>query len=128
MLNYKSLEEANEMNDQIRRNVPLFSIRIAIQLTELTARQIRYYEEQKLILPARTSGNQRLFSMNDLDRLLEIKKLLEQGFNMKRIKELLREPSIFDKEIEILRQSVFTSEQKHVPINRGDLSRFYTQN
>ncbi|MEE1107079.1 MAG: MerR family transcriptional regulator, partial [Macrococcus canis] len=74
------------MRDSIRRNMPVFPMSVVMKLTELTARQIRYYESQELIQPERTSGNQRLFSMNDLDLLLDIKLLLEKGFNMKRIK------------------------------------------
>jgi MerR family glutamine synthetase transcriptional repressor len=59
-----------------------------MQLTELTARQIRYYEEHQLISPARTDGNRRTFSLNDIDRLLEIKDLIDQGVNMAGIKQL----------------------------------------
>ncbi|OZM57552.1 MerR family transcriptional regulator [Lottiidibacillus patelloidae] len=65
-----------------RRDMPLFPMGIVMQLTELTARQIRYYEEHNLIQPARTDGNRRLFSFNDVDKLLEIKELLDQGLNM----------------------------------------------
>ncbi|WP_099158182.1 MerR family transcriptional regulator [Virgibacillus ndiopensis] len=77
------------MNDQDRRSMPLFSIGIVKKLTELTARQIRNYEEHGLINPERTSGNQRLFSFNDVDRLLEIKDLLDKGINLAGIKHLL---------------------------------------
>lgn len=73
---------------EIRRSMPLFSIGTVMQLTELTARQIRYYEEHQLISPARTEGNRRLFSLNDIDRLLEIKDLIDQGINMAGIKQL----------------------------------------
>ncbi|WP_010093275.1 MerR family transcriptional regulator [Ornithinibacillus scapharcae] len=79
------------MNDQDRRSMPLFGIGIVMKLTELTARQIRYYEEQGLVNPGRTSGNQRLFSFNDVDRLLEIKKYLDNGLNLAGIKLLLTE-------------------------------------
>ena len=48
-------------------------ISIVMQLTDLTARQIRYYEEHDLIQPHRTEGNRRMFSLNDVDKLLEIK-------------------------------------------------------
>jgi MerR family transcriptional regulator, glutamine synthetase repressor len=65
-----------------RRDMALFPIGIVMQLTELTARQIRYYEEHNLIHPARSNGNRRLFSFNDVDKLLEIKELLDQGLNM----------------------------------------------
>ena len=53
--------------NQIRRSMPLFSIGIVMQLTDLTASQIRYYEEHQLISPTRTDGNRRLFSLNDID-------------------------------------------------------------
>ena len=37
------------MSSEIRRSMPLLSISIVMQLTDLTARQIRYYEEHDLI-------------------------------------------------------------------------------
>ncbi|KGA98511.1 transcriptional regulator [Alkalihalobacillus alcalophilus ATCC 27647 = CGMCC 1.3604] len=79
------------MKIEDRRNMPLFPIGIVMQLTDLTARQIRYYEENKLVHPIRTKGNQRLFSFNDVDRLLEIKEMLEKGFNISAIKHFLEE-------------------------------------
>ena len=42
------------MSDDIRRNMALFPIGIVMKLTDLTARQIRYYEQHELIMPART--------------------------------------------------------------------------
>jgi MerR family transcriptional regulator, glutamine synthetase repressor len=74
---------------EIRRSMPLFPIGTVMQLTDLTARQIRYYEEHELISPARTDGNRRLFCLNDIDKLLEIKDLIDQGVNMAGIKKLL---------------------------------------
>lgn len=76
------------MSDKIRRSMPLFPIGIVMQLTELSARQIRYYEENGLVFPARSEGNRRLFSFHDVDKLLEIKDLIEQGVNMAGIKQI----------------------------------------
>lgn len=76
------------MTNRVRRTMPLLPISIVMQLTELTARQIRYYEEHELINPARTEGNKRMFSLNDVDRLLEIKEYLDQGLNIAGIKKL----------------------------------------
>ena len=73
---------------QIRRSMPLFPIGTVMTLTDLSARQIRYYEEHQLISPARSDGNRRLFSLNDIDTLLEIKDLLDQGVNMAGIKQI----------------------------------------
>jgi MerR family glutamine synthetase transcriptional repressor len=78
----------NKMSDQVRRSSPLFPISIVMKLTQLTARQIRYYEEHNLITPARTDGNRRMFSFNDIDCLLEIKELIDQGVNMAGIKQV----------------------------------------
>lgn len=117
-------------NDTVRRNMPVFPIGVVMKLTELSARQIRYYEEQQLISPERTKGNQRLFSMNDLDKLLDIKLLLEKGFNMKRIKTIMTDKqkelqSSFEVK-EALYYDVSELDSKtDIPINRGDLSRFF---
>jgi MerR family glutamine synthetase transcriptional repressor len=82
------------MSDQIRRNLALFPIGIVQKLTDLTARQIRYYETHELIWPARTEGNQRLFSFTDVERLLEIKQLIDQGLNIAGIKSVLGTPKL----------------------------------
>ena len=130
------------MNDQIRRNMPLFPIGIVKQLTELSARQIRYYEEHNLVHPIRTSGNQRLFSFNDVDRLLEIKSLIEQGVNISGIKQILelRYSSAKTEVVEKLEQKEISEKElrKHLKnelmmagrhgrasIIQGQLSRFF---
>lgn len=89
------------MSDDLRRNMALFPIGIVMRLTELTARQIRYYEQNDLIHPARTEGKQRLYSFNDVDRLLEIKAFIEKGLNIAGIKQvlLMQEPLIEKSEI-----------------------------
>lgn len=66
---------------------PMYSIGIAKDMTDLTGRQIRYYEEVDLIKPARTEGNQRIYSLKDIERLKEIKSLLDKGLNIAGIKE-----------------------------------------
>ncbi|UBH14103.1 MerR family transcriptional regulator [Macrococcus armenti] len=116
------------MSDSIRRNMAVFPMSVVMKLTELSARQIRYYESQSLISPERTRGNQRLFSMNDLDLLLDIKLLLEKGFNMKRIKSIIAEEKSQQPTFEIkesLDYEVTKLDRSTVPINRGDLSRFF---
>lgn len=75
--------------EDLRRSVALFPMGIVMKLTGLTARQIRYYETHHLVSPERTKGHQRLFSLNDIDRLLEIKKLIDQGLNIAGIQAVL---------------------------------------
>lgn len=88
-ITYRDWKVDVNMADDIRRNMALFPIGIVMKLTDLTARQIRYYEQHELIVPARTSGNQRLFSFNDAERLLEIKSLIEKGVNIAGIKQVM---------------------------------------
>lgn len=131
------------MSDNIRRNMPLFPMGIVMQLTELSARQIRYYEEHDLIKPARTDGNRRMFSFNDIDRLLEIKQLIEQGVNLAGIKQVfaVQEQAAFEKtrQTEVTKQVL--SDQKlrdllknelyeagrfnKTSLRQGELSRFF---
>ncbi|AGB40115.1 putative transcriptional regulator [Halobacteroides halobius DSM 5150] len=68
-------------------STPIYSIGVVKKRTELTGRQIRYYEECDLVKPARTEGNQRIYSENDIKRLTEIKKLLDEGLNIAGIKK-----------------------------------------
>lgn len=44
------------MSDEIRRSMPLFPMGIVQSLTDLSARQIRYYEQHQLVQPARSEG------------------------------------------------------------------------
>lgn len=111
------------MSDDIRRNMALFPIGIVMKLTDLTARQIRYYEQNDLIQPARTEGKQRLFSFNDVDRLLEIKALIEKGLNIAGIKQVLQmqEPTPVQTEI------TKTSEAKRKEMSDKDLHQLLKQ-
>ena len=117
-------------NDTLRRSMPVFPMSVVTKLSELSARQIRYYETHELVKPQRSEGNKRLFSLNDLERLLEIKKLIEKGFNIKGIKQIINENKehLIDDEQETRKQMIVEATQKPqreaIPINRGDLSRF----
>ncbi|WP_262316301.1 MerR family transcriptional regulator [Lacticaseibacillus parakribbianus] len=64
------------------RNRPVLPIGTVIALTDLTARQIRYYEAQDLIHPERSQGNHRLYALRDVDALLDIRSQLAAGFTL----------------------------------------------
>ncbi|WP_283581642.1 MerR family transcriptional regulator [Ligilactobacillus hohenheimensis] len=76
---------------ELRRSLAVLPIGTVMKLTDLSARQIRYYEEHQLVVPQRTEGNHRMYSLNDVDRLLEIKDLLHDGFNIAGIKRVYAE-------------------------------------
>ncbi|MCU9611970.1 MerR family transcriptional regulator [Caldibacillus lycopersici] len=128
---------------EIRRSLPLFPIGPVMELTDLTARQIRYYEEHQLVVPARTKGNQRMFSLNDIDLLLEIKDLLDQGVNIAGIKQIFamkeeeknreiasKQPTkkqLTDQELRKILRSELLGENrlKQTNLRQGDMSRFF---
>lgn len=68
-----------------RKSLAVFPIGTVMTLTGLTARQIRHYEEFGLVVPQRSQTNRRLYSLNDVDSLLEIVDLLEEGMSLKGI-------------------------------------------
>lgn len=132
------------MSDQIRRSMPLFPMGVVMQLTELSARQIRYYEENELVFPSRSEGNRRLFSFNDVDKLLEIKHLIDQGVNMAGIKQIFAKAqeentdneksektmkhNLSDEELrKILKNELIQAGrfQKGNTTRQGDMSRFF---
>ncbi|ALS78323.1 MULTISPECIES: MerR family transcriptional regulator [Planococcus] len=127
------------MTNRVRRTMPLLPISIVMQLTELTARQIRYYEEHKLISPARTDGNKRMFSLNDVDALLEIKDYLDQGLNIAGIKKLyelknspennqVESKNLSDAELRNLLREQLKHQARPFELGgfrQGDLSRFF---
>lgn len=76
------------MEKQLQRSRAVLPIGTVMKLTTLSARQIRYYETQGLIKPVRNEGNRRQFSLIDVDRLLDIKGYLDEGFNMTEIKRV----------------------------------------
>ncbi|MFT8824362.1 MAG: MerR family transcriptional regulator [Liquorilactobacillus mali] len=76
---------------ELRRSLAVLPIGTVMKLTNLSARQIRYYEEQELVMPKRSEGNRRMYSLNDIDRLLEIKDFLDEGINMAGIKHIYDE-------------------------------------
>jgi len=135
------------MGDEIRRNMALFPIGIVMKLTDLTARQIRYYEQHELIVPARTAGNQRLFSFNDVERLLEIKSLIEKGVNIAGIKQVMNpvskeseEATVITEQTEskrrelsdmqlhrLLKQQLLEKRPGQASMIQGQLSRFYSK-
>jgi len=133
------------MSDDIRRNMALFPIGIVMKLTDLTARQIRYYEQHELVMPARTAGNQRLYSFNDVERLLQIKDLIEKGVNIAGIKQVLlpvgedsdgatvlneqtevKRREMTDSQLhKLLKQQLMTKRPGQVSLIQGELSRFF---
>lgn len=66
-----------------RYSEPLFVISVAARLVEMHPQTLRKYEREGLIAPSRTTGNLRLYSDEDIERLRQVKYLVEtRGLNL----------------------------------------------
>jgi MerR family transcriptional regulator/heat shock protein HspR len=70
---------------------PRYMISVAADLVGMHPQTLRIYESKGLIRPKRTSGNTRLYSEADLERLRLIQQLTnELGLNLAGVEQVLR--------------------------------------
>ncbi|HLO12002.1 MAG TPA: MerR family transcriptional regulator [Pseudoneobacillus sp.] len=77
-------------NEQSYKDKKVITIGIVRELTGLSERQIRYYEERKLIFPERSSGGSRKYSFSDVELLMEIANKIEDGVQTHEIRQELK--------------------------------------
>ncbi len=67
----------------MRDSEGLYVISVASRLLQLHPQTLRKYERVGFVAPSRTTGNLRLYSREDIDRLRQIKHLVEErGVNL----------------------------------------------
>src|SRR5260370_41348107 len=66
-----------------------FSSRDVVALTGITPRQLQWWDEQGIVVPAR-KGHRRLYSMGDLTEVAVICELLRRGFSLQRVRKVVR--------------------------------------
>lgn len=65
-------------------------IGVVAELTELSIRTLRHYDEVGLVPPsARTDGGFRLYTADDVDRLRTIRRMKPLGFTLEEMRQLL---------------------------------------
>ena len=70
---------------------PRYMISVAAELVGMHPQTLRIYEQKGLVRPKRTSGNTRLYSESDLDRLRKIQHLTNEfGLNLAGVELVLR--------------------------------------
>ncbi|MCA9859652.1 MAG: MerR family transcriptional regulator [Thermomicrobiales bacterium] len=92
-----------------RINEPVFVISVAARLVEMHPQTLRKYEREGLIAPSRTVTNLRLYSDQDIERLRQVKHLVEdRGLNLAGVQlalEVTRELRLLRERIERLSSS-----------------------
>jgi MerR family transcriptional regulator/heat shock protein HspR len=68
-----------------------FVISVAARLLKVHPQTLRYYERAGLIAPSRSKGNIRLYSVEDIQRAMQIKRLIEDlGVNLAGVEVIMR--------------------------------------
>jgi DNA-binding transcriptional MerR regulator len=75
----------------------VITIGVVSELTGLSERQIRYYEERKLIFPDRANKRNRKYSFADVETLMDIANKMEDGVQTYEIRqEMIKNKKIED--------------------------------
>ncbi|HEX78088.1 MAG TPA: helix-turn-helix transcriptional regulator [Dehalococcoidia bacterium] len=70
---------------------PCYVISVAARMVGVHAQTLRYYERAGLIEPSRSQGKIRLYSLRDIERLRQIKNLMDElGVNLAGVEVILR--------------------------------------
>src|ERR1700758_4729478 len=66
-----------------------FTSREVVKLTGITPRQLQWWDERGIVVPAR-DGHRRLYAMEDLAEVAVICELRERGFSLQRVRKVMR--------------------------------------
>ena len=61
---------------------PVYMISVAAELAGVHPQTLRAYEQKGLVTPKRTSGNTRRYSRADIEKLMLINELTDEGINL----------------------------------------------
>jgi len=66
-----------------------FSSKEVVGLTGITPRQLQWWDERGIVVPAR-SGRRRLYSVDDLAEIAVIVEMRRKGFSLQRMRKIMR--------------------------------------
>ena len=82
--------EESALNAELPPNAA-FVISVAARLVGVHEQTLRYYERAGLVEPARSKGRIRLYSLHDLERVRQIRRLTdEMGVNLAGVEVIMR--------------------------------------
>jgi MerR family transcriptional regulator, heat shock protein HspR len=86
----ESESEASDFGAQLPPNAA-FVISVAARLVGVHEQTLRYYERAGLVEPARSKGRIRLYSLHDLERVRQIRRLTDDmGVNLAGVEVIMR--------------------------------------
>lgn len=109
--------------DRIDPDAPIFVISVAAQLAEMHPQTLRGYDRLGLVVPGRSRGRGRRYSLRDIAKLRHIQHLSQvEGINLEGIRRILAlEADLDDLRTQI---SQLTSLVEHLHLTGGDTRLF----
>lgn len=79
------------MEDMVGYDEPCFVISVAARIVGVQTQTLRYYERIGLVRPRRTSGNQRMYSRREVERVQRIRSLMDDlGVNLAGVEVVIK--------------------------------------
>jgi MerR family transcriptional regulator/heat shock protein HspR len=101
---------------------PVFIISVAARMLGVRTQTLRYYEQLGLVEPARTGGNQRVYSRRDIEKVQRIRNLMDDlGVNLAGVEVILNLLRRLDNaENEITQLKVENESLRRVAVGRNN--------
>jgi MerR family transcriptional regulator/heat shock protein HspR len=119
-------QELFDTNDEGAQDQPYFVISVAARMVGMHQQTLRYYERAGLLQPSRSSGQRRLYSVADINRLREIHRMIDElGVNLAGVDVIFRMRQRMvqmEQEMEELRQQLQQVRDRRLPAPRGEQS------
>ncbi len=79
------------IEEMVGYDEPCFVISVAARIVGVRTQTLRYYERIGLVLPRRTSGNQRMYSRREVERVQRIRGLIDDlGVNLAGVEVVIK--------------------------------------
>jgi MerR family transcriptional regulator/heat shock protein HspR len=75
--------------DEFDVDTPMFAIAVAAELAYMHPQTLRQYDRMGLVIPTRTGGQSRRYTMRNVAQLREIARLSNEGVSLEGIKRIL---------------------------------------
>lgn len=109
--------------DRIDPDAPIFVISVAAQLAEMHPQTLRGYDRLGLVVPGRTRGRGRRYSLRDIAKLRHIQHLSQaEGINLEGIRRILA----LEAQLEELQHQIaqLTTLVEHLHLSGGETRLF----
>jgi DNA-binding transcriptional MerR regulator len=84
------MRSQRQNGEHANANLPAdFTSAEVIELTGITARQLQWWDERKIVVPQRR-GRNRVYSLDDLAEVAVICELRRKGFSLQRVRQVMR--------------------------------------